>query len=323
MARLRHIKAEAGPAAGVREMADLQVLHVDDEPDMRLLVKLSLELDTGMSTRSASSGPEALDATTYWRPDVILLDAVMPGMDGLATLRALQTNPKTAGIPVLFLTGRCGAGDIDSFKASGSAGVIAKPFDPQALAAAIRGFVHATDGDAAAGVPPDFAGRSSLPAGPDGGLAAATFPIGVPTLAGAVGATTEALLLDMHGNAFALTITDQPGGSSRLPVGPAAPAFAVHVAPLDASTLGDVLGAEPATLLITDDVGMAAWDHPAIQGAAFPIVHASGCSPTRGAMDLAGLDQTAAGLDLVHHTGAAVTPVGDWSALILPRASMH
>lgn len=119
-------------------MADIRVLHVDDEPDVRLLVEASLGLDPGLVTQSCASGAEALAIAAHWRPDVILLDATMPDMDGPATLARLKHDPHTAGIPVLFLTASHHDSDVDQFKAMGSVGVIAKPFDPRALAPSVR-----------------------------------------------------------------------------------------------------------------------------------------------------------------------------------------
>lgn len=318
-------------------MAELQVLHVDDEPDMRLLVQMSLGLDTGISTRSAASGTEALDAASFWKPDVILLDAVMPGMDGLATLQALQANPKTAGIPVLFLTGRCSDSDIGAFRANGSAGVIAKPFDPQALATAIRGYVQATAITAADAGPtpplgstPDFAGRSSGPAG------TGALPFGG---AGLFGTTTEALLLDGNGHAFALTIADQfagrsGGAAAPLPetwapallpspaVAQAAPALTVHVTPLSPATLSSILGVDPTSLLHGDDAWATRSPQTGIEGAAFAIGHAIGCAPGGGAIDPSIPDREVAGLDALHHLGS-ISASTDWAAVILPRAAMH
>src|ERR1700681_3026453 len=85
-------------------MAALRVLHVDDEPDVRELVEISLALDPGLIVRGCESGQEAIDAVNEWSPDVILLDAVMPGMDGAGTLTRLRQDPRTAGIPIVFLT---------------------------------------------------------------------------------------------------------------------------------------------------------------------------------------------------------------------------
>ena len=144
-------------------MAAIRVLHVDDEPDVRLLVEASLGLDPGLVTQSCASGTEALAIAAHWRPDVILLDATMPGMDGPTTLAELKHDPLTAGIPVLFLTASCQDSDVDHFKAMGSVGVIAKPFDPRALAPSVRS--HAQPSDAEPAMAPLAATRLASPAG--------------------------------------------------------------------------------------------------------------------------------------------------------------
>jgi CheY-like chemotaxis protein len=119
-------------------MSLIRVLHVDDEPDIGEVVAMSLGLDADMETRSCSSGPEAIAAAAEWSPDIILLDVMMPGMDGPATLAQLRADPVTAGIPVIFMTARAQARELDIFRAIGAAGIIAKPFDPMTLAAQVR-----------------------------------------------------------------------------------------------------------------------------------------------------------------------------------------
>src|ERR1700688_3509516 len=122
-------------------MTALRVLHVDDESDIREVVGISLGLDPDFVTRSFSSGQEALTAAADWTPDIILLDVMMPVMDGPATLLALRENPKTAGIPVIFMTARAQARELDRFRSLGVLGVIGKPFDPMMLAASVRDYL--------------------------------------------------------------------------------------------------------------------------------------------------------------------------------------
>ena len=119
-------------------MSALRVLHVDDEPDIREIVQISLGLDAALETCSCSSGPDALAVARDWAPDVILLDVMMPGMDGPATLKCLRENPHTADIPIVFMTARAQACELDHLRALGAAGVISKPFDPMMLAASVR-----------------------------------------------------------------------------------------------------------------------------------------------------------------------------------------
>jgi CheY-like chemotaxis protein len=120
----------------------LRILHVDDEADIREVVELSLGLDPTFAVRSCPSGADALVAAADWSPDLILCDAIMPVMDGPATLLRLRTNPKTANVPVVFMTGLAHGGEVEELKALGAVGVIAKPFDPMTLADAIRGHLR-------------------------------------------------------------------------------------------------------------------------------------------------------------------------------------
>jgi CheY-like chemotaxis protein len=120
----------------------LRILHVDDEPDMRDVVEISLGLDPGLATRSCGSGEEALVTAVDWQPDIILCDVMMPVMDGPATLMRLRENALTANIPVIFMTARAQTRELDRFCSLGALGVIPKPFDPMTLAASVRGYVQ-------------------------------------------------------------------------------------------------------------------------------------------------------------------------------------
>ena len=122
-------------------MINLHVLLADDEPDIRDVMAISLERDPFFVLRSCASGGEALATAIEWRPDLTLLDVVMPGMDGPTVLSRLRADKRTAPIPVVFVTARAQACERERFTALGAAGVIAKPFDPMALAATVRRFV--------------------------------------------------------------------------------------------------------------------------------------------------------------------------------------
>ena len=122
-------------------MTALRVLHVDDEPDIREVVEISLGLDPDFETRSCGSGREALAVSADWSPDLILLDVMMPVMDGPATLAQLRGNTRTAAIPVVFMTARAQTREIDLFRSLGAVGVIPKPFDPMTLAASVRAYM--------------------------------------------------------------------------------------------------------------------------------------------------------------------------------------
>src|SRR5437764_14494736 len=114
-------------------MQGLRVLLVEDEPDIREIAELSLGLDPDLETRSCGSGREALALAADWSPDLILLDVMMAAMDGPMTLSHLRRNAQTDRIPVVFMTARTQAREIETFRALGAAGVIAKPFDPLSL----------------------------------------------------------------------------------------------------------------------------------------------------------------------------------------------
>jgi CheY-like chemotaxis protein len=115
-----------------------RVLHVDDEPDIREVVTIALGLDPDFTVQSCASGGDAVMAAAEWLPDVILLDVMMPGMDGPATLSRLRESTETAGIPVVFMTARAQAHELQHFVSLGAEGVISKPFDPMELATSVR-----------------------------------------------------------------------------------------------------------------------------------------------------------------------------------------
>jgi len=119
----------------------IRILYVDDEADIRDIAAMSLELDPGFEVRTASSGVEALPAAAEWKPHLILLDVMMPVMDGPTTFARLREQPETMDIPVVFITARTQAHEVEGFKALGAKGVIAKPFDPMSLAPTVRGYL--------------------------------------------------------------------------------------------------------------------------------------------------------------------------------------
>jgi CheY-like chemotaxis protein len=123
-------------------MTSLRILHVDDEPDIRELVELSLGLDPEFSVRSCASGSEALTTAADWSPDIILCDVMMPGMDGPGTLARLRDCPQTVNTPVVFMTARAQSRELEHFKSLGAAGVITKPFDPMALPDSVRCYLR-------------------------------------------------------------------------------------------------------------------------------------------------------------------------------------
>ena len=113
-------------------------LVVDDEEDVRFVAQMSLGRVGGMDVIVASSGEEGVARARTECPDFILLDMMMPGMDGAATFRALRLESGTAAIPVVFLTAKAMSSEVERLKDLGAKGVVLKPFDPMTLAAEIR-----------------------------------------------------------------------------------------------------------------------------------------------------------------------------------------
>ena len=115
-----------------------KVLIIDDEDDIRELARISLERVGGLRVVTAASGEEGLSLANSEQPDAIVLDAMMPGLDGPATLERLKSAPATAEIPVVFLTGSVQQVESDRFAALGAVGTLPKPFDPMKLADDLR-----------------------------------------------------------------------------------------------------------------------------------------------------------------------------------------
>ena len=114
-----------------------RILIIDDEDDIREVAALSLETVAGWEVVVASSGAQGLVRAAEYNPDAILLDVMMPGMDGPATFRELCKNPLTANIPVLLLTAKVQSNDQKRFADLGVRAVLVKPFDPLTLSTQI------------------------------------------------------------------------------------------------------------------------------------------------------------------------------------------
>src|SRR5215475_2939352 len=119
-----------------------RILHIDDERDIRRLVELSLSCDPDLTVRSCASGVEAVAAAADWSPHLILCDVMMPSIDGPTTLARLRENPRTADIPVMFMTARVQPRELDHFKSLGAIGVIEKPFSAKSLRASVRSYLQ-------------------------------------------------------------------------------------------------------------------------------------------------------------------------------------
>jgi len=110
-----------------------RILYIEDEDAIRMVARISLETVGGFTVGLADSGPQGLEMAKSFAPDLILLDVMMPGMDGLTTFRELQSDPRTAAIPVIFLTAKVQPKEVDSYRQLGALDVIIKPFDPITL----------------------------------------------------------------------------------------------------------------------------------------------------------------------------------------------
>ena len=119
-------------------MAIEKIMMVDDEPHIRRIGELSLRAVGKWTVVLAGSGPEAVELARRERPDVILLDVMMPGMDGPATLAKLRDTEETARIPVIFLTAKAQRHEVERYRMLGAAGVLTKPFDPMTLPEEVR-----------------------------------------------------------------------------------------------------------------------------------------------------------------------------------------
>lgn len=110
-----------------------KILYVEDEPDIQTIVKMSLEMLGGFKVCLCSNGVEALQQALDFFPDLILLDVMMPGMDGPETLRQLRLIPELALTPAVFMTAKVNAQEISKYYSYGAKAVIAKPFQPLKL----------------------------------------------------------------------------------------------------------------------------------------------------------------------------------------------
>ena len=119
-------------------MQPKKILLAEDEPDIRTVAELALESVGGFSVRLCEDGQAALDALPAFAPDLVMLDVMMPGMDGPTTLAELRKLPQGKDVPVIFMTAKVQQAEIEGYKRLGAIGVIAKPFDPMTLADTVR-----------------------------------------------------------------------------------------------------------------------------------------------------------------------------------------
>ena len=118
-----------------------KVLVIDDEEAITIIVKASLQVTAGWQVVTTSSAMDGIQIAQTEQPDAILLDVSMPKLDGTEVFKALQADEETRNIPVIFLTAKARASDQQALTALGAAGIILKPFDPEAIADNIREIV--------------------------------------------------------------------------------------------------------------------------------------------------------------------------------------
>lgn len=116
----------------------LKVLYVEDDPDIQVIARIALEDIGGFDVRTCNCGPDAIGAITDFCPELLLLDVMMPGMDGPTLLGHLRKTENGASAPVIFMTARVQGSEVEQYLALGALDVIAKPFDPLTLSVQIN-----------------------------------------------------------------------------------------------------------------------------------------------------------------------------------------
>ncbi|MBT5873027.1 MAG: response regulator [Candidatus Latescibacteria bacterium] len=115
-----------------------RILMVEDEPDIQTIARLALEAVGGFQVEICDSGNRALEVAPNWKPDLIMLDVMMPGIDGPTTLQRLREIPELKQTPVIFMTAKVQPQEVAGYKNMGALDVVAKPFDPMTLAEKVK-----------------------------------------------------------------------------------------------------------------------------------------------------------------------------------------
>lgn len=115
-----------------------RILYVEDEPDIQMVARLALETLGGFTLEICSSGKEALEKINAFQPQLMLLDVMMPGMDGPTTLGELRKLAPFASTPAIFMTAKVQPSEVAGYKAIGAVDVIPKPFDPMTLSTQVQ-----------------------------------------------------------------------------------------------------------------------------------------------------------------------------------------
>ena len=123
-----------------------KILYVEDEQDIRTIATMALQMVGKFEVHACASGAEAIAAIDDFAPDLLLLDVMMPDLDGPATLARLRQHPAGAAVPAVFMTAKVQAGEVDGHRALGVVEVIAKPFDPMSLSEQLKAIWKAAQG---------------------------------------------------------------------------------------------------------------------------------------------------------------------------------
>lgn len=129
---------------GGTDVSETHVLIVDDDPDIRHLAAMSFSMQSGVTVHQADSGRSALEMLETLQPSFMVVDVMMPELDGPSLFAKMQQNPRLQSIPVVFLTAKVQRHEVQELTDLGAAGVLAKPFDPFTLAAQVTDLVGRT-----------------------------------------------------------------------------------------------------------------------------------------------------------------------------------
>lgn len=123
----------------------IRVLHVEDDADIRDITQMALSIEGDYDLLQCSSGEDALAKVEHFQPDLLLLDLMMPGMNGPQTLNQMRKIPSLINVPAIFMTARAQNSDIEKLLEQGAAAVICKPFDPISLGSQIKAVLKQTE----------------------------------------------------------------------------------------------------------------------------------------------------------------------------------
>ena len=115
-----------------------RICYVEDDEDIQRIVRMSLERVGKMTVAVVGDPTQAIETITEFRPDLVMLDWMMPVLDGPTLFRQLKLRPETSALPVVFITARASQADLDELKTLGAAGTISKPFSPKDLPDQLR-----------------------------------------------------------------------------------------------------------------------------------------------------------------------------------------